>query len=411
MVIPSKKLILYMGITGIEFIFLKTNLSGKNQIITKGFISSIDELSVKIENRKGTKAYIVLSSKYCYYINLSFPKSAKEKLDNVVKLDLLDKIPYDLPEIYWDYICVDEDHDNIKTLVCFTPRKDIDGTIKAIRRLGFKIAGVTSSFFCTYIYLQGENKPKKGIYILDSSEDEVDGIIIKDDKLLPRPHPLKHRMLQEKESACQWNLSTERDKVLISSISKICLRKLKNKELSLIGKRIRKDIVIPNRFFLYPTPLIAVALLSILIGYKSSAITERAIMSDRQVRKLKKEISRYEDRLRQIKEKEEIKKRIMNFSKQKIKVKDVLIELTKIIPNDSYITYFQMRNGRIRIRGEASSALNLVKLLEESSLFEKCRLVSPVTKNKSNGKERFFIEMNLSSTSSKASSNKNGGIS
>lgn len=409
MVIPSKKLILYMGITGIEFIFLRTTFSGKNQVITKGSISSVDELGLRmVEKGKRIKAYIVLSSKYCYYINLSFPKSAKEKLDNIVKLDLIDKIPYDLAEVYWDYIPIGEEDDNIKVLVCFIPRKDIDEITERIKRLGLNIAGITTSFFCIYLYIQDKGEPEEGIYILNNSKDEVDGIVVTDDKT-PKPHPLRHRLLQGGESACQWDLSIKKEDILIDSITKVCLRELKSKELSLVERNIKKDIVILNRFFFYPIPLIAIILISIFIGYRSNAMIEKVLTSNDQVKRLKRDISKYENKLKQVEEKEEIKKRITNFSKQKRKVKDILAELTKIMPNDSYITYFQMRSGRIRIRGEAASALNLVKLLEKSNLFEKCRLISLVTKNRNNGKERFFIEMYLSTTSSKDSSNKSGG--
>jgi len=376
MVVPNKKLIIYMGITGIEFILIKTSSSGKSEIISEGLLSSISELDVRLENKKGTKVYVILSSKYCYYISLSYPNSAKNKLESIVKLDLIDRIPYELYEIYWDYWVMTDNDKGIKALVCFTPKRDVDELIESIKGLGLRVCGITSSFFCLYSHLRKEETLEEGVYKLEDSEDEIDGIVIQEGKV-PRPHPLRHTLplTRDKNIRC-YDLSYDRSRILMEAINQICLRESQEKELSLLKEKFKKDIVIPTRFFFYPIPLLLVVMLSLWTAHTSTVVAEKTFHSGQEVKELKLNIARYKSRLKELKEKKEVRNRIVNFSEQKAKVKDILIELTRIFPKDAYITYFQMQGGRVRIRGEASSALSLVKLLEKSDIFEKCRLVS-----------------------------------
>lgn len=74
----------------------------------------------------------------------------------------------------------------------------------------------------------------------------------------------------------------------------------------------------------------------------------------------------------------------------------ILEELTRIIPDDSWLTDFEYtaEDKKIILSGYSTSASKLIPILEESKLFEKVKFTSPITKGGS-VKENFKIEMAL----------------
>jgi len=68
-----------------------------------------------------------------------------------------------------------------------------------------------------------------------------------------------------------------------------------------------------------------------------------------------------------------------------------LDELTRLIPDDTWLTRLQIRGNTIRLQGESSSATALISIIEKSENFSGTRFQSPVTTNISTGKDRFQI--------------------
>jgi general secretion pathway protein L len=73
---------------------------------------------------------------------------------------------------------------------------------------------------------------------------------------------------------------------------------------------------------------------------------------------------------------------------------DLLREMTRLIPDDTYLTDYTFRDGRIEISGLSPSASRLIPLLEASALFRNVHFSSAIV---SQGKEqeRFKIRLNL----------------
>lgn len=80
----------------------------------------------------------------------------------------------------------------------------------------------------------------------------------------------------------------------------------------------------------------------------------------------------------------------------------MLDELTRLIPDDTYLTRIQLREPSITIQGESANATQLISLLDASELFSETRFQSPVTTNISTGKERFQISMQLNTEAAAA---------
>ncbi len=69
----------------------------------------------------------------------------------------------------------------------------------------------------------------------------------------------------------------------------------------------------------------------------------------------------------------------------------ILDELTKIIPDNSWLNRLQLRGDTIRLHGESAAATDLIGIIEQSDYFSDARFQSPVTNNVSTGNDRFQI--------------------
>lgn len=71
----------------------------------------------------------------------------------------------------------------------------------------------------------------------------------------------------------------------------------------------------------------------------------------------------------------------------------VLDELTKLLPDDTWLTHMQYSDQHMQIQGQSPAASTLIGLLEASPYFNSVSFVSPLTQDKTTGRERFQISM------------------
>ena len=74
---------------------------------------------------------------------------------------------------------------------------------------------------------------------------------------------------------------------------------------------------------------------------------------------------------------------------------DMLEELSQLIPDATWLDGLQYRDHRVVIQGHSPSASTLIEALETSAYFGKVNFLSPVTKDISNGLERFQISFEV----------------
>ncbi len=70
---------------------------------------------------------------------------------------------------------------------------------------------------------------------------------------------------------------------------------------------------------------------------------------------------------------------------------EILNELTRLLPDNTWLRHFKFQQGKIQIQGQSSAASSLIEVLESSPLFENVRFISPLTQDKRTGQERFRI--------------------
>ena len=70
---------------------------------------------------------------------------------------------------------------------------------------------------------------------------------------------------------------------------------------------------------------------------------------------------------------------------------DILNELTKILPDGTWIERLEINKDELHLRGQSAAASNLIGLVEASKLFNSATFRSPVTNDSRTGKERFYL--------------------
>lgn len=70
---------------------------------------------------------------------------------------------------------------------------------------------------------------------------------------------------------------------------------------------------------------------------------------------------------------------------------DLVNELTKILPDGTWIERLEIRGDELHLRGQSSEASNLIALVEGSKWFQNATFRSPVTNDTRTGKDRFYL--------------------
>lgn len=82
---------------------------------------------------------------------------------------------------------------------------------------------------------------------------------------------------------------------------------------------------------------------------------------------------------------------LLQKKRQEPAMVDMLDELTKVIPDQTSLNGLQFRERKVVIQGQSIAASSLIERMEASPYFKNTSFVSPVTKDVSNGLERFQI--------------------
>ena len=72
-------------------------------------------------------------------------------------------------------------------------------------------------------------------------------------------------------------------------------------------------------------------------------------------------------------------------------VLQIMDELTRILPDDTWITRLDIKGSEVQIQGQSSSAAALIPLIESSSMLQNPRFRSPVTQVPRSDVERFHL--------------------
>lgn len=86
---------------------------------------------------------------------------------------------------------------------------------------------------------------------------------------------------------------------------------------------------------------------------------------------------------------------LQKFRDQQVSMLDIWEELSRILPDGSWLQTLSLKENRLQIEGLASNAEELIPLLEASSMFEDVKFASPVYKNSAESHVRFSIALQI----------------
>ena len=75
---------------------------------------------------------------------------------------------------------------------------------------------------------------------------------------------------------------------------------------------------------------------------------------------------------------------------------ELLNEITRILPDDTWLTRLVIKDDEIQIQGESDNASALIQTIESSAFFSDVEFGSPVTQNNATKKEKFYISAKFS---------------
>lgn len=79
-------------------------------------------------------------------------------------------------------------------------------------------------------------------------------------------------------------------------------------------------------------------------------------------------------------------------------VLEVWDELSRRLPDHTYLSELRVADGNVTIAGFSADAAHLVRLLDQSALFTAARLTGPITPDKAESKDRFTLAFRLRGT-------------
>ena len=87
---------------------------------------------------------------------------------------------------------------------------------------------------------------------------------------------------------------------------------------------------------------------------------------------------------------------LISKRKANVPVIDILNELTRIIPDDTWLIRFSLTNGEIQLQGESTVASSMIQTIESSDILTEVKFRSPVINNETTQKDKFNISAKLS---------------
>jgi Tfp pilus assembly protein PilN len=388
--------------------------------------------------RRGTvqRACIVLPRRAVMMSRVQLPAAARENLGEVLAYEIENLVPLPKDEIHYEYLPRAETGDRVEVLLASVPRTVVDEHTSLLEQAGVRVRslGLASTALADYVlFCRGQELGPLGLLIPEGDDLEV--ALVRDTRLCSSQvvptrrldaggleRTLVRLLAEEQLPATEVTLAGYglppgvreevqwRDEELFA----LAAGRLEDDAGRLEGSdpvvlpaiggalaAIREQAVPLNllpaeqRRAAEEGPSLAtlglaglVALLLVVLGV-SALVKERLMLNEvraqvaglqpkvREVRSLQDEIDRLRDQLKIL------------TSGEDVRATRVLRDLTELVPKEAYLTTLTLRQGKVTMDGQATSASDLIATLEKSKRFHEVAFSSPTTR--SGDKERFAL--------------------
>jgi general secretion pathway protein L len=154
----------------------------------------------------------------------------------------------------------------------------------------------------------------------------------------------------------------------------------------------------PKKRYRLVNLLLFFVLLWVLMGNLVLPVWQKSLLANQ----LEQQLSHYQKqanevvKLRDAVTQAELENRFLEDKKRSSQqMLEILHELTLLLPDDTWVSHFEIRDDKVHLHGQSVASAVLIPLIESSKLFRNVSFRSPVTQNKKNNTERFHISAEL----------------
>ncbi|MGD8498347.1 MAG: PilN domain-containing protein [Chromatiales bacterium] len=86
---------------------------------------------------------------------------------------------------------------------------------------------------------------------------------------------------------------------------------------------------------------------------------------------------------------------LVQRKREELPLVQVLDELTRLLPDDTWLYGFEAKDSTVELKGESSEAAMLVSAIENAPFFSNTRFAAAITKNPQSGDDRFVLSTSI----------------
>ena len=373
---------------------------------------------------------------------LELPIAVKENLRETLGYELEKHVPFSPEDVYFDFQIISEDKsaDRLQLLLVVVKKQAMSTVLAVSERLGFGISGVgiTATALADYFSWRSKKENVTVRSFIYAGQHHIELGLVKDGMLrhsralsrneecidaIPRAlSKMRFDFVKDDEPLDTVLCGIEKDDPLLERLSKTNGIALHQVDLSgaqipsndliaaygLALKGVRKtsmDInLLPPTLRKRPSKLKLYTLLGLLslvllgaLAWGGGVFLQRQWTLDRldgEIKGLGSQLKKFEQIKTENKRIEDRIDYLDTLRRGGPPVLDILKELSERIPKTIWLKRFTFSEKGIQLEGYATSASELIRLLDASPMFGDVKFLSAINKDRT-GKEKFRIGMNL----------------
>jgi len=395
--------------------------------------------------------YICVPQDQAIIQEIYLPKAAEANLKEVLDYEIERYIPFRRDDVYYDFLPGAKKGDKIGVFVFAIPKRNLATVLEVLSSFGIKPKSVetTATALANYILFCAPDTAAATIIGAHDNKLELVGIQRNAATWKPSPELIFSHCLKEPK----WDQGIERD------LLKLCVTKagriygwgdveeivqstdggsFEHEDLVAIGNQKIKGGNISQTSVL---PAIGAALRGIreapfagnvlsgdvslasgtgVLSYVNAALAAILVLAtlawgltypikdELRLRQLQRENRKLEPSVEALRREEEqlVRARkekdfFSQLDEHRGEVLRVLDELSKIVPNNAYLSNLRYRSGGLEVQGSAENASGLIPVLERSPVFENVGFNAPSNRGRDN-RETFSLKADLEKPKEKA---------
>lgn len=397
-------------------------------------ILALADLAAQGYSVKKSKIVLTVPKEWCIIKTAVFPEAAFENFSNVLSYDMDNLTPFTSEDVIYDYNITGKDNNMVEAAIYVLNNQRLNQYLDILTDNGYIVKAIIPTNSClvrlcnyalktdsvnlinvknglfelsvskngiligTYYFKTGKelfgflNKTQT----TDEDEDQLKVVINSSDQLNYKVEELKGFLPADStQDIDSLPLPVKaRPSYLYSTALGVLVNEYDKDPLNLLTLGTRQKKKTP--FVL--SSLLAILIIALLGGiyyipiWKAEQYIEEV---DRQLKKLKPEIKKIDELKNKAKKTQEDITAYNGFIGKEVQPPEVLRELTKLTPMDTWFIRLEIGEEKIKVDGYSSSASSLLALIEKSPLFKNAQFTSTTVKDPRVKKDRFKIQATI----------------